>query len=275
MTKTINHGMKILIVGALIFTLTGCAYTEKAPLGSKIESNIIEKNMRTVQVASFDLGQKGVLNKVKLTVEMDKYENPALWTIAVDGKDVIHIPSFNGTYMSSKADLKLESFAPNKPLILLYRYSSGSGGKTAVDIYDPQDHWRQILFSDELANSLEGRFNVQYTAENKAELIDVVSNVKVELPLTGDNINTTTPLRPPIGADPISEYTIEDVDGDGIKELIALQRVAGYVHAGTLGYVKTILKYESNTFKPVSLEILDAENKRLKTEAFQGQTLSR
>lgn len=144
--------------------------------------------------------------------------------------------------------------------------TGGSGGCSWYSVFSFKKHRCKYLFEEE-GFSKGFDFEVVYKDNYQIEVLN--KSIKKLYVLDAENKKDTYTglgiysaegrlLKLAKGSfDMISSLVPVDVDNDGVYELKSIQAVWGICHADTLGYAKTIWKYNSNKMEPQEFNILE------------------
>ncbi|SHK42549.1 hypothetical protein [Desulforamulus aeronauticus] len=275
-----NFYVKVFIPFLALSLLSGC--TINGTGSTKTEQSTKEKYIVTENTHILKSVEKNILGdeakeKVVLYAEQDKNGMPIAWSVVVDDVEKIKLPvKEEGLY--SFADLKFEDVdGDHKNEVLVYRQSSGSAGAMGLAIYKPQEGagaW-QLLFAiedpfdyasgSETGQENNARFEVKYAGDYYVVFKDHQTGLKSTIPLAKEEYKGSESLLQTISTwiDPIIDYSLVDHDGNGVKEIITLQRVIGISHVDTLALLKTTYQLKGGYYQAVSLTLYDNKDKPL------------
>jgi hypothetical protein len=201
----------------------------------------------------------GNVEKQEIVLTARKYYNEFAdsWKMIVNGKQVVKLGDHDGLYR--KADFTLRNIlGDDKKEVLIYRYSTGSGGAKGLVIYKPQPYkWVEIFSEQNPEDDLEKRerFQIRYLGDFKIHFHDRKTGLEATIPLNKESYegikdveNWLQKINWEDKVDPISEYLFHDT-ADRAKEIVAIQRVHGLFHADTIANFKTIYNYNSDEKK--------------------------
>jgi hypothetical protein len=217
------------------------------PNGLMSSSNLQLKNIDA------DLQSNGKWNKLELYARVDQYGNPLTWHLNVDGVEKVTLSLVEPGIYGAPADIKVEDIdGDSKPEVLIYRYSMGSAGAIGLNIYSPSKEWEKI-FSIENPfefdeNHAKDRYEVKYLGDFKISFIDHQTSLKATIPLDKKKYQDRE-VKITTWVDPISEFEFKDKDEDGIKEIMAIQRIIGSSHPDTIGLLITSYRMENGEYR--------------------------
>lgn len=140
--------------------------------------------------------------------------------------------------------------------ILISIASGGSGGIMYYYIYSDVRNIPKLLFDYNVFNEAY-QYKVIYKDYYKVEVINLTEDIKYVIDISykdQDYLNeiydTEDRLKAPIEGfvNPLSGIYPIDFDSNGVYELLAYQRISGRFAADALGYVQTILKWNTRKF---------------------------
>jgi hypothetical protein len=235
------------------------------------------QKLQELQSLEADLSGNGHRSKLDLSVLLDENSNPLAWILKVDGKETIKLPPAEEGLFGSRAELKQEDIDHSgTPKVLIFRRSTGTGGATGLNIYNPADSWKEI-FAIQTGSEIGGswgtnaeRFEVKYLGNFKVSFKDIQAGLRATIPLNAKTYESMdadqvkrwlTELT--AWVDPISDYNIQDLDGDGVKEIVAVQRVIGISHPDTIALLKTTYKLQKGIYVKQKESIYNGEGSKL------------
>lgn len=272
MKKSIRTTMIILCASLL---LTACTnpqstgtLTEPANTPPS-ESGKLIPHEKTFLMAEYEEDLYGTSTKQKVNLYAHEEENgmPTSWSLAIDGAEMVKLDFQEGLY--GQASIKLEDITGDqRPEVLFYRYNTGSAGAQGLTVYQVSDRKLNELFlMSDPTESSEGRYAIQYLGDYKVSFQDNKTALKENIPLYKENYqDVDAELLKGISnwVDPISQYEIQDLNGDDIKEIITVQRVIGVAHVDTIGILKTTYAASEGQYKPTEQALYDSMNTLLK-----------
>lgn len=145
------------------------------------------------------------------------------------------------------------------PDVIIAAPSGGSGGMVSYRILDVIDGKLQEVFGQEENRgvSMAGTYLPDYQVKLsfpglKQEMILDLSNEKEAYRnlnvYNGDGSLKASGLRPYIQN--LSQLSPLDVNGDGVDEVVTVQKVLGVLNADPLGYVRTVWEYRAGGWEP-------------------------
>lgn len=247
--------------------------TEKQP--SAQEKYIATENTHILKSVEKNILGNETKEKIVLYAEQNQNGLPVAWSVVVDGVEKLKLPAQEeGLY--SFADLKLEDVdGDHKSEVLVYRQSSGSAGAMGLAIYKPQEGaWLSLFniedpfdyaYGDATGNENKARFEVKYSGDYYAVFKDQQTGLNSTIQLNKEEYKDTADMLPNITTwiDPIIDYSLVDYDGDGIKEIITIQRVIGISHVDTLALLKTTYRLKEGQYQAEALTLFDNNDKPL------------
>nr|WP_263325194.1 hypothetical protein [Neobacillus sp. Marseille-Q6967] len=206
-----------------------------------------------------DINGDGIVDNVYLTGT--KNPDSPLWrnlTLVVqNGKtqhnEKIHLKNNIGYYPT----LFLCDFTGNKVKdILVVIDTGGSSGSIYAYIFSTINNQLRQIFNSDAFNETY-KFNVTYDNQYKANVVSLNLKKKYILDLTykgkdylAEIYTAEGILKAPVNGwvNPLSGLYPVDFNRDGTYELEAYQRIAGRYNADGLGFVQTVLKWNSQMF---------------------------
>lgn len=204
----------------------------------------------TLHEKETDLYNSGNQNNLELIVEEGPYGMPLLWRIICDKKEIVSMYNEDGLYTLSKIDSQDVNGDGNQE-ILVYRYSTGSGGATGLNIFQyALDEWKEIFAIKNPVDYMQGNYHVKYDSNYIVKFTDKASGKYYPILLEKENYVGIEEMLNGISTwiDPISDYDITDLDGDGVAEVVTTQRVIGVSHPDTIALLKTTYKIVGETY---------------------------
>lgn len=205
----------------------------------------------------------GKSNKLELSAKVDHYGNPITWHLNVDGTEKITLTLAEPGIYGAPADFTIEDIDGDKKReVFIYRYSLGSGGAVGLNIYSPSKEWKTILSIENPfefdENHARNRYEVKYLGDWKASFVDHQSGLKATIPLDKEEYQDRE-IKFTTWVDPISEYEFKDENRDGIKEIIAIQRIIGSSHPDTIGLLKTSYHFKNGKYHAETISVDDEQ----------------
>ncbi len=229
-----------------------------------------------------DLAGSGRKQTVSLYLKSDENGNPLQWSVLVDGQTVVRpIEQDQNNPIGPSAVLKAEDLTGDgNPEILVYRYSTGSGGAAGLRIYQPRQKWATIFnmaapFADSSqSGEKSGRYETSYEAASSSiRFSDRSTGLEANIPLDMTQykamdqkllhkwLSGMTPW-----VDPVSEFIFLKSD-QGSSEIITVQRIIGISHPDTIGYLRYHYRLMDNRYVPYETELQSAGGKMLALKA--------
>ncbi|MGE5653911.1 MAG: stalk domain-containing protein [Bacillota bacterium] len=191
---------------------------------------------------------------------------PLYWTVLMDGQEMVRSGNEEGFYGNSHLEVA-DVDHDGKTEILLYRNSTGSAGAQGLTILKPgEGKWSQLLSVGGDKQMGTQRFQMRYLGEYKVSFKDTVGGLDAIIGLEKDAYYSGMEdmlTRISTWVDPISEYKLMDLDGDGVNEVVSTQRVIGISHADTIATWQTTYKLTGCSYQPVREELVDIHGKVL------------
>nr|WP_246503554.1 VCBS repeat-containing protein [Clostridium polyendosporum] len=140
--------------------------------------------------------------------------------------------------------------------ILISIVSGGSGGIMYYYIYSDVGNISKLLFDYNVFNEAY-QYQVIYKDYYKVDVINIIEGTKYVIDISYKDqdylkeiYDTEGKLKAPIEGfvSPLSGLYPIDFNSDGVYELLTYQRISGRFAADALGYVQTILKWNSIKF---------------------------
>lgn len=264
--------LALLIACTTTSLVTGCgssAKTKEAPVVNQkqaaVEEFVKTKNIHVLQTEEQDLFNDKNKEKVVLYGEQAEDGMPISWSLVIDNIEKVKLLPEDGLY--SFAEFKFEDVnGDNNKEVLIYRYSSGSAGARGLNIYQSHNNvWQEIFSVKNPVDEENNRYEVKYLGDYYASFEDKETGLKSAIELDKNKYNGIEDMLKGISTwiDPIADYSIVDHDGDGVKEIITIQRVIGVSHADTLALLKTTYKLEKAKYKAVTIILTNSNDKPL------------
>lgn len=277
MKKFTIYGLAIAMSFPLV---TGCATPNKAfqqslkPPVQQEEKKFQETpNTHMLQSMEHDVYGDNNKEKIILYAEQNKSGMPVSWSLVVNGIEKVKLTSVEGGLYSFAQVKFVDVDGDHDDEVLLYRQSSGSAGALGLNIYKPTAKDWQLLFaienpfglSSQSDNSSSQRYEVKYLGNYYASFEDKKTGLKSTITLDKAKYKGMEDMLKNISTwvDPVVDYIIVDPDGDGIKDIITIQRVIGVAHADTLALLKTTYKLQNGKYKAITLTLTDEKDKPL------------
>lgn len=243
----------------------GCSIKENGSSSEHEKPFIESSNTFILETIEKNIYGTKTPQKIVLYAEQTKDGIPVAWSLVIDGKEKVKLHHEDGLY--GYADVKLldlDGDARNE--VLLYRQSSGSAGARGLNIYKPTPgEWTEIFNVTDPADFDDNRYRVKYLGNYYVSFEDTLTGLKAIITLDKKNYHGLEDMLGNIDTwvDPIAEYSIVDHDGDGVKEIVTIQRVIGIAHVDTMALLKTTHKRVNGKYIPVILSIADRNDKPL------------
>ncbi|AQS60092.1 hypothetical protein [Desulforamulus ferrireducens] len=271
--------VKLLLPIIAISLISGCSANSKDAQNTVNEQQtvkyIVSENTHILKTVEKNIVGNETKEKITLYAEQNQNGMPVAWSVVVDGVEKLRLTAQEeGLY--SFADLMLEDVdGDDKSEVLVYRQSSGSSGAMGLAIYKPQEGDWQPLFNIENpfdyayggAAEMENaeRFEVKYAGDYYVVFKDHQTGLNSTIQLVQEEYKNVAEMLPNITTwiDPIIDYSLVDYDGDGVKEIITIQRVIGIAHVDTLALLKTTYQLKEGQYQATSLTLYDKKEKPL------------
>ncbi|SHE48153.1 hypothetical protein SAMN02745133_00472 [Desulforamulus putei DSM 12395] len=261
----------LLVPVFVLSLLAGCTSSPKAKEETgafktqQIQTFVETENTHVLQTLEQDLVGDPVKEKVVLYAEQSKDGMPLSWSLVVNGIEKVKLSPEDGLY--SFAEVKFADVdGDQKEEVLLYRQSSGSAGARGLNIYKTTgENWQELFSVNNTTEADDKRFEVKYMGNYYAGFEDKETGLKSTIQLDKARYKGIEHMLQGISTwiDPIVDYSLVDHNGDGVKEIVTIQRVIGVAHADTIGLLKTTYKMERGRYKAVTLTLCDNNDKPL------------
>jgi len=220
---------------------TGTAREKFQPGG-----NIVElKNMEE------DLYGDGNKEKIVFYRQDDEEGWPVAWTIVVDGYEMATLDGQEGVY--TLADFKLQDVdGQGGPEVLFYRYNTGTSGAKGLNIFKPdKDRWDEMFDVPNPFDMDKERFEMNYLGDYRVSFKDKETGLEHTIELEKSRYNGIEEMLEGIGTwvDPIAEYRIDDIDGDGVSEITTIQTVIGISHVDAIALLQTVYRLRNGVYQ--------------------------
>lgn len=252
----------VLILILIVAIVVGCGDNSQGNKISK-QGNSERKpdnpseTFEMVKEVEHDLLDLGKMQTIALYVYQDAYRAPQSWFITVDGEKMLAL----GRDDYDMADIDFKDVDGDKhDEILVARGSGGSAGAGGLNIYKPAaDKWQELFAAKNIFDLPSKRFKVNYFGDFQVGFEDSETGFKTTIPLVKDRYKGMENLLPQINSwvDPISNYEVKDIDGDGVMEIVTTQRVIGISHADTIALLKTMYKMRNQTYQAKTVSLYD------------------
>lgn len=233
---------------------------------------------RTLQLATIesDLDGDGGKSTLALNARVDEYGNPLDWYVLQDGAEKARLKQDEPGTFSASAELQAEDLdGDGKPEVLIYRRCSGSAGAVGLTVFSPSRQWEALFSIDDPFASGGGpggtandRYETTYAGDGRVLFVDKQAGLQAMLTLDMkkyDAMDEKTVSRwleqMEAWVDPVSEYGFADEDGDGVREIVTVQRIIGISHPDTIGLLKTTYRLERDGYRAISEAVFDEENR--------------
>ncbi|HEU4962772.1 MAG TPA: hypothetical protein VFV52_02795 [Bacilli bacterium] len=220
-----------------------------------------QPNEQTIKEIRADINADGKPETITLLQKNDADRKPLQWILAINKEPQFSFDTKKIYY--ALADLKVDDLDRNGvPEILVFRRGSGSGGASGLNIFRHYDggYWQMF----ECDQQHYGKVEQQYIGNYQVKFRDIVSGLQGVIPLDPDNYKSYKTsderekalhkIRPWV--DPISDFRIADIDGDGVKEIIAVRTISGIAHADLIGYLNTTYKLNKGSYYPQKISLI-------------------
>ncbi len=232
------------------------------PANSVIKEDRPADNPKVVKKVEHDVLGQGKMQTIVLSVYEDTYGAPLSWIITVDGQKMLNLSRDD----YDMADFKFKDIdGDQRDEILVYRGSGGSAGAGGLNVYKPgTGKWKELFAVKNLFDLPSKRFQMKYIGNYRVSFEDQETGLKATIPLVKERYQGMENSLPQITSwvDPISDYEIKDIDGDGVVEITTMQRVIGISHPDTIALFKTRYKMHNQEFR-ADLVSLYNDNGRL------------
>ena len=261
--------MKRLTIVLLLLIMTmvvGCGKNPQSnklrPGNSVIKENRSAENYKVVKKVEHDILGQNKMQTIVLSV-YQIYATPLSWNITVDGQKMLEL----GRDDYDTADIKFMDIDGDKrDEILVYRYSGGSAGAVALNVYKPgAGKWKELFAMKNYFDLPSKRFRMKYTGNYRVSFVDPETGLKAAIPLIKERYKESEDFLPKISSwvDPISDYEFKDTDGDGVMEITTTQRVCGISHADTIALFKTMYKMQDQKYRVDIVSLYDDKGRLL------------
>lgn len=198
---------------------------------------------------------------IAIYADLDESGQPIRWIVAQDG--AIRFAMMQGAEIafSKMPDVKLDDLnGDGKPELLVYRKGAGEdGGALGLGVYEIANRYFPLFdvtdpsFTDP---ELERRYELDRDSSGGVRFKDPISGLTAVL-AGGDAEKARV--------EPASKYEFSDRDGDGVKEVTAVQRIAASSAAGApaLALLKTRYELAYGAYSPVAQSLEDADGRVL------------
>lgn len=241
----------------LVFLLTSLVFP-----GCK-NQGLFKLSPKMSEIQNLETNLDGESNsRISLITERNDMDMPVNWYIIVEGIEKVKVTPEEGRYFLS--EVKFDDIDGDKKAEgLLYFYSTGTAAEQNLYIYKiVNELWKEIFVLQSPDNLDYGRFKVRYMGDYKVSFYDKKYDLKATIELDKNNYIDMEDMLPNISdwVDPVASIEIKDIDNDGIKEIIANQRVIGIAHADTIGYLDTTYKLIGSCYEAVKITLSNINN---------------
>ena len=231
--------------------------------------------VRIAAIESDVIGDGGK-STLELYASLDEYGNPLVWSVRQNGVEKARLEQNEPGTFSADAVLQTEDLdGDGKREVLIYRRSSGSAGAVGLTVLGPSRQWTALFSLDDpfalgggSGGTAEGRYAVTYAGDGRVRFVDAQAHLDALLPLDMEKYELMDKTavnrwleRMEAWIDPVSEYVVADEDGDGVSEIVTVQRIIGISHPDTIGFLKTTYRLEINGYKAVSEAVFDGQDR--------------
>ncbi|GAB7386274.1 hypothetical protein BSNK01_01090 [Bacillaceae bacterium] len=228
-----------------------------------------------LHAARADLLLTGRENELRLYADLNEEGAPARWRLLVDEEEKITLPQPAPSLYNAPADLKIEDLdGDQKPEVLVYRFSAGSAGARGLTVYSPAKNWAPLFAIDDpfATASFEAtdRYRVAYAGNFQVDFRDRVTGLSARLPLDMKNYASLDAeerekMLRAISAwiDPVMDYVLDDSNGDGLKEIVTVQRIIGISHPDTIGLLKATYTIKNGVYTLTKQAVYDGQDRLL------------
>ncbi|WP_217595708.1 hypothetical protein [Cohnella sp. GbtcB17] len=193
---------------------------------------------------------------IAIYADLDESGQPIRWIVAQDG--AIRFAMMQGAEIafSKMPDVKLDDLnGDGKPELLVYRKGAGEdSGALGLGVYEIANRYFPLFDVTDPSYTdpeLERRYELDRDSSGGVRFKDPVSGLTAVL--AGGDAQTAR-------VEPVSNYEFGDRDGDGVKEVTAVQRIAASSAAGApaLALLKTRYELAYGAYSPVAQFLEDA-----------------
>ena len=238
------------LIAAMAITFSSC--------GTRVGENAVEKeksipaqNMRVQKTLEEDLNGDGGKEKIIFYERKNEQGMPVAWTIMVDGYEMAALDGEEGIY--TLADFKLQDVdGKDGPEVLFYRYNTGSAAALSLNIFKTAPKgWIEIFSVHNTFDMGRDRFEMRYLGDYQVSFKDKETGLEHIIKLEKSRYTSTYAMLKDISTwvDPISEYRIDDIDGDRVNEITTVQRVIGIAHVDTIATLQTVYRLRNGVYK--------------------------
>lgn len=192
---------------------------------------------------------------IAIYADLDGGGQPIRWIVSQDGTTRFAMMQGEEIAFSKTPDVKLDDLnGDGKPELLVYRKGAGEGnGALGLGVYEIANRYFPLFdvtdpsFTDP---ELERRYELDRDSSGGVRFKDPVSGLTAVL--AGGDAETAR-------VEPVSNYEFGDRDGDGVKEVTAVQRIAASSASGApaLALLKTRYELAYGAYSPVTQSLED------------------
>jgi hypothetical protein len=245
--------------------------------------------VRIAAIESDVIGDGGK-STLELYASLDEYGNPLVWSVRQNGVEKARLEQNEPGTFSADAVLQTEDLdGDGKREVLIYRRSSGSAGAVGLTVLGPSRQWTALFSLDDpfaLGGGSGGtagdRYETAYAGDHRVLFADKQTGLQALLALDMKKYEAMDEQavdrwlnRMEAWVDPISEYRLTDEDGDGVREIVTVQRIIGISHPDTIGLLKTTYRLEGDEYRAVSEALFDDEGRLLQQVRLDGDVSER
>lgn len=238
----------VFLMATMTIIFSGCGKT-----GVGKDKFIPADNMKVQNTLEEDLNGDGSKEKIIFYAQKNEQGMPIAWTIVVDGYDMATLDGQEEEGVYTLADIALQDIdGEDGPEILFYRYSTGSAVAQGLNIFKPgKDNWGEMFNVPNPFGMGKDRFEIKYLGDYRVSFKDKETGLEHTIELKKSNYNGNEEMLEGISTwiDPISEYRIDDIDGDGVNEITTVQRVIGVSHSDTIAILQTVYQLREGVYK--------------------------
>ncbi len=228
-----------------------------------IRKEINDENLIVIDKKNGDVNGDGIVDTVYLVAKKAGYLNSPFFSdikvIIIDGYNNTHKEINFANNVGYNPTLFLGPFT-NRKLddIFVSIQSGGSGGFGYYYLYSYVNNREKLLFDmDKFNNSFH--YQVKYIDNYRVEVVNntlkklfIIDISNKDRQYLSTLYNENGKIKKPTYGEVLYLNNLYpmDIDGNGVYDLYALNRVIGLYGADTLGNIETYLMWDSGSFKP-------------------------
>lgn len=227
--------------------------------------------VEVLESLTLDLNADGNPDKLVLKQKNGPRSEPLGWVLEINDEPQFEFDTQKLQYTNARIQA-LDLDSNGVPEILFYRISSGSAGEMGLNVFRHQKGgWWQIF---ECLQQHYGKVEQTYIGNYQVQFRDEVSGLQAVIPLDPEKYKgfktdaereeALKRIRPWV--DPISDFLFEDIDNDGVQEIIAVRRVVGIAHADTIARLNTAYKLKKGSYYPLKISLIAEKDKKTLAE---------